>query len=503
MSHELRTPLSGIIGISQLLTTTPLSKQVEAKLKTIDSSAQHMLNLIDDILDLSKIEAGHIRIDYQVFDLYAVVAAVTRNLDSLAKDKRIRLISHVTPEVPFDLIGDSQRLQQVLSNLIGNGIKFTHHGHVDLRVSCRQKTPAEVDLRFEVIDTGIGISETGLKNIFQRFNQIDDAINKEYGGTGLGTTISRELIHAMGGEIYVESTEGKGSRFYFELSYKIAGSNRALSYSGHSVITFTDDQRFFSDLSRLLKPMDITCEVVSTCRELHYRLLESDRNTTHNSLVLLDAAAISDELHKIVSVIRPPDSGTESYIILIDTEDMFEPSNVPIEINSVVKNLNEIELIQNAIHAGMQNITLMDSGQLACNWQPQTELPNIKLLIAEDTTVNRLVLGEMLSKAGFKVDMVANGQSALARLAQYDYDLVIVDMQMPKVSGLDVVRRYRSGHGAGKEIPFIILTANTTQEAKHQCEAVGVDAHLQKPVDIRYLIENILRLVERNGKEAH
>ncbi|MEW8626898.1 MAG: ATP-binding protein [Candidatus Thiodiazotropha sp.] len=495
MSHELRTPLSGIIGLSQLLTAEPLSRKFVGKLKTIDFSARHMLNLIDDILDLSKIEAGRIQIDRQVFDLYAMLASVKANLEPLAKDKGIRLISHISPEVPIDLTGDSQRLQQVLNNLIGNAIKFTHQGSVDLRVSCLKKTPTEVGLLFEVIDTGIGISEAGLKSIFQRFNQIDDAINREYGGTGLGTTISRELIHAMGGEIYVESSEGKGSRFYFDLTLKTAASQREENYSGHSIIVFTNEQRFFLDISRVLEPMGVACEVVSTLRELHYRLLESDSEVVHNPLVLLDAQAIADELPETVSVLRSPEFGGEAFIVLIDTQEKYETSTLPLEINSVVRDLRNVELIQNTLHAGLQSSALLGSGQPICSWQQQTELSDIRLLIAEDTAVNRLILGEMLSKAGFRVDMVVDGQYALEHLAQFDYDLVIVDMQMPRVGGLDVIRAYRSEKASNKEMPFIVLTANITEDAKRQANAAGADAHLQKPVDIGGLIESILRLL--------
>ncbi|MEJ2620183.1 MAG: ATP-binding protein, partial [Candidatus Thiodiazotropha sp.] len=194
MSHELRTPLSGIIGLSRLIMAEPLSRNLGEKIMTIDSSARHMLNLIDDILDLSKIEEGQIKVDRSMFDLHALIISVCATLDPIAKNKGIRLMTHISPEVPINLISDSRRIQQVLNNLIGNAIKFTHQGYVDIRVNPLQLSEFEATLRFEVIDTGIGIPETGLKHIFQRFNQVDDDINREFGGTGLGTTISRELV---------------------------------------------------------------------------------------------------------------------------------------------------------------------------------------------------------------------------------------------------------------------------------------------------------------------
>ncbi|MES9852470.1 MAG: ATP-binding protein [Candidatus Thiodiazotropha sp. L084R] len=500
MSHELRTPLSGIIGISQLVMAESLSTKIEMKLKTIDSSARHMLNLIDDILDLSKIEAGQIRINRQVFDLHALIISVSGILDPIAREKKIRLMTHISPEVPINLIGDAQRIQQVLNNLIGNAVKFTHQGFVDIRVNCLQVNEATTTLRFEVIDTGIGIPEGGIKHIFQRFNQIDDTINRKYGGTGLGTTISRELVNSMGGDIQVESTPGKGSRFYFDLPLELPESVHEQHYTGITAMVFTGSLNFFTSITQPLKLWEIACEKVSSPKALSEWVMGEGR-MDQTPLVLLDAESITDNLQEMVATLKQPDHG-DVHIILIDPYTRYQPLAIPREIDSVIRDLENRRLLYNAVHTGLLNTKLPEGIQSIGSWQQQRDQKKLKILVAEDASVNRLILDEMLTKAGFEVELVEDGESALLKFEEKRYDLAILDMQMPLIGGLDVIREYKAGHGLFNNIPFIVLTANTSGDAEIQCKAAGADVYLQKPVDIDGLVGHILRLTSNKAGDG-
>ncbi|MGD9172449.1 MAG: ATP-binding protein [Candidatus Thiodiazotropha sp.] len=499
MSHEMRTPLTGIIGLSHLLMTENLGKQVDKKLNTIDSSAKHLLSLIDDILDFSKIDAGEVKIEHQEFDLHALMMTVSASLEPIAREKQISLMTHISPEVPFNLIGDHLRIQQVLTNLVGNAIKFTHQGYVDIRVNPLQTTDSVVNLRFEVIDTGIGIPQEGLINIFQRFNQIDDSITREYGGSGLGTTISKELVNCMGGDIQVESTQGKGSRFYFDLPLEIPNSAKEQRYTGYSTITFTNSLQFYNKINQPLKLWEIGNDVVSTVDELTDLLAQSTSTSDQYPLLLLDAKHVPDNLEHLIEKLREV-SGDQAHLILIDTAGKFQPFDVPPEIDSVVHDLENRRQLYNAIHTAFLNTSLPEGVQAIDSWNQDHNQSKLKILVAEDTAVNRLILGEMLSKAGYEVELVEDGQGALEKFDESEFDLAILDMQMPRIGGLDVIREYKSGHGLIKSIPFIVLTANITKEAELQCREAGADAYLQKPIDIKALIKEIRRLTEYDNK---
>ncbi|MFI0416263.1 MAG: ATP-binding protein [Candidatus Thiodiazotropha sp.] len=499
MSHEMRTPLTGIMGVSQLLMTENLGQRIEKKVSTIDSSARHLLTLIDDVLDFSKIDAGEIKIEHQEFDLHSLITTVSTSLDPIAKEKNISLMTHISPEVPFNLLGDHHRIQQVLNNLVGNAIKFTHQGYVDIRINILHATDSTVNLRFEVIDTGIGISQEGLGNIFQRFNQIDDSITREYGGSGLGTTISKELVNCMGGDIQVESTLGKGSRFYFDLPLEIPESTKEQSYTGHTTITFTNSLHFYNKINQPLKLWEIGNDVVSTVEELTGLITQSSSTSDQQPLLILDAEHVGDNLVQMTERIREV-SGDQAYLILIDTVGKFQPFDVPPEIDSVVHDLENRRQLYNAIHTAFHDINLPEGVEAIDSRAHSQNHDKLKILVAEDTAVNRLILSEMLTKAGYQVELVEDGHSALEKFEDCEFDLAILDMQMPRIGGLDVIREYKSGYGLIRDIPFIVLTANISKDAEQQCREAGADVYLQKPIDISLLLKEIHRLTFSDNK---
>ncbi|PVV09848.1 MAG: hypothetical protein B6D77_09270 [gamma proteobacterium symbiont of Ctena orbiculata] len=499
MSHEMRTPLTGIIGISQLLMTENLTKRIAKKVNTMHSSAKHLLTLIDDVLDFSKIDAGEIKIEVHEFDLHALVTNVSASLEPIAKQNNISLMTHISPEVPFNLLGDHHRIQQVLNNLVGNAIKFTRQGYVDIRVNPLHTTSSMLNLRFEVIDTGIGIAEEGLKNIFQRFNQIDDSITREYGGSGLGTTISKELVNAMGGDIHVESTLGKGSRFYFDLPLEIPESAKEQRYTGHTTITFTNSLKFYNRINQPLKLWEIGNDVASTVEELTELITQTASFTEQQPLLLLDAEHVSDNLEQLIQQLHEV-TINQAHLILIDTVGKFQPFDIPPEIDAVVHDLENRRQLYNAIHTAFLDTSLPEGVQAIDRWDQSQSQYRLKILVAEDTAVNRLILGEMLTKAGYEVELVEDGERALEKFEDFEFDLAILDMQMPRIGGLDVIREYKSGYGLIRDIPFIVLTANISNEAERQCKEAGADVYLQKPIDMHALISEIHRLTDSDNK---
>jgi two-component system sensor histidine kinase RpfC len=501
MSHEMRTPLTGIISISHLLLTQKLGNSIDKKLNTIDASARHLLKLIDNVLDFSKIDHGKIKFENQSFNLDALLTNVCSLLEPIAKGKRINLMTHISPDIPTNLFGDHQSIQQILNNLVGNAIKFTHQGYVDIRVNLLRETDSKVHLRFEVIDTGVGIPQKELKNIFQRFNQLNDSIRREYGGSGLGTSISKELINCMGGDIYVESTLGKGSRFYFDLPLEKPLSAKERSYVGHTTITYTNSLDFYTKINQPLQLWKIDNSRVSSIDELTKRYKRTYTANGKKPLILLDAEWITEDIEKLSKSLLEV-SGDNPHLILIDVVGNFKPFDVPPGIDSLVHNMDNRRQLYNAIHSAFLGTSLPEGVRAIDSWdQAQTQEKQM-ILVAEDTAVNRLILGEMLSKAGYEVELVEDGRRALEKFKENQYDLAILDMQMPYIGGLDVIREYKSEYGLVRDIPFIVLTANNSKEAELQCQEAGADTYLQKPIDITMLLKEIRRLSEIYSKTS-
>lgn len=367
MSHELRTPLNGIIGMSDLLTSTSLNKKQEKYTSAILTSGHTLLALIEDILDISKIEAGKLIFESKPFDLHVLINSTVEIFASQAREKGINLKYHLNPAVPFMLQGDELHLRQILINLIGNAIKFTAQGGVSVTVDRLDKAPDErVWLCFKVIDTGIGVPAAAQEKIFESFVQADVSVTANYGGTGLGTTISRELATLMGGQIDLESEEGKGTTFFFELPFERQSD---------------------------VRKEDLASSSFSDC----YKRRSEDRS-----------------LH---------------------------------------------------------------------------------VLVAEDNAINQAVLETILERIGHQVCIANDGEEALDILTERDtdFDLVILDINMPKVSGLDVLKAYRCMETEAK-MPIIMLSANALPETIEQCKRAGADEYLTKPVNSKRLAEVIDRV---------
>ena len=500
MSHEIRTPMNGIMGMIDLLRDTPLSSEQQSFTKTISASAQNLLDLIDDILDVSKIEAGKFYVDNTDIDLYTIVNTTIMLLKHQAANKGLRLLSHIDPHTPYRLVGDDKRLRQIFINLVNNAIKFTDKGQISLNVKCLYEDHDSAQIHFEVADTGIGMSEVEKNRIFQPFTQADESITRRFGGTGLGTTISKELVELMGGEIGVESKKGEGTTFFFDIIFKKQklrnGHSELASLFGKVCIVSTDLD-LVTDLSDWLGGWGVQYEVYGD--------------------PLIKYSILPDSLSNKYDVFIIDDHNTKDPVKLLET--LSKKANGCIFIrrntqcrNQVLLNAGYSSILTlpvdktvffNALHA-IEPQNQEHDGVLSLSEHRNRINQNIEqkpsILVAEDNPVNQEVIRLILTRAGYEVDVARDGEFALDLLEEKRYDAAILDMHMPGKSGIEVIKMYRfmnPEHG----LPFIMLTANVTQEAINMCNEANVTAYLTKPVNTQHLLNCIHSILAKEGDE--
>ncbi len=498
MSHEIRTPIHGIIGVTALALDTSLTAEQREYFNTIQNSADVLLQVISDILDLSKIEMGRLELEALDFDLRATVEQAVEVMAFRAHTKGLELIAHLARNVPTLLVGDAGRLRQVLVNLIGNAVKFTERGYVLVQASADTETVDQVCVHFVVQDTGIGISPEKQSLIFEAFRQADGSTTRRYGGSGLGLTIARNLVEQMGGRIWVESELGKGSQFHFTaMLKKYAGTSArlalALPPNAHALIV--DDnaaqRRVIREMLEALGLPVREAETGAAALQLVAGLSEAERQT---QIVFLDRTLAAEDGFGIAQQLLARQFSPARMVMLLRSDDI--PADMArmreLQIDArVLKPVRQHQLIETVAH--VFGIAAGSKAEATAN---ASTLPDKSLciLLAEDNEAAQMVGKRTLEKIGHRVRIAKNGWQALEMLYAEGarFDLVLMDVEMPQMDGLEATRQIRRRELQTQEhVPIIMVTAYAMKEDQLNCLAAGADGYLPKPISPRKLFDTL------------
>ncbi len=491
MSHEIRTPMNAIIGMSHLALKSGLSPRQHDYVSKIQQAGQHLLGVINDILDFSKIEAGKLVVERQPFLLDRMLESVSDVVGYKAGAKGLELVCDVAADVPPNLVGDALRLGQILINFANNAIKFTESGEISIAVRLLASAGQQVRLRFEVRDTGIGLTEEQMGRLFQSFQQADTSTTRRYGGTGLGLAICKSLAELMGGEVGVESRFGKGSTFWVAVPLERGAPARVLlpppDLRGSRVLVVDDNHTAATVLSDMLQAMGFEVEQAHSGLEALDRLRESMAQHRPFGLLLLDWHMPGMDGVELAGHIRSLGMAKVPQMLMVTAygrEDVMRAARAQGIETVLIKPVNASVLFDTLMQP-MEHSTATArrtvSAAPAADELP-LEIRGAQVLLVEDNELNQMVAMELLLDAGFAVDVAENGQIAIDRIERKHYDAVLMDMQMPVMDGETATRALR-GNPRYAQLPIIAMTANAMEADRQRCFAAGMNDHVAKPIE--------------------
>ena len=521
MSHEIRTPMNAILGMADLIGESDLGSERRRYLDTIISNGNALLALINSILDLARVESGRMRLEAVEFDLVELTEKVADTLAVRAHEKGIELAVRFGSGLPPMLVGDPLRLRQVLTNLIGNAIKFTRRGEVVIEVALNPGRANPPSLLFSVRDTGVGISRDALPRIFSAFTQADSSTTRQYGGSGLGLTIVERLVALMGGRVWVESELGAGSTFYFTAEFglppALAGESETREHRGPELasvraLVVDDNATVRSIVSEMLSARGAAVSEAGSGADALLAIGEANRNRAAFGLMLVDAQMPAMDGFEMIRRMRPGPDGNPPIIMFVTSNGLTTRLNAMRDLGVkryVVKPIKGHELYA-AVSDAMAGVAA--PAQAAATPRPEPAPDGfaahpldrpLSVLLADDSADNRLLIAAYLKKSRYVLDEVENGQAALDRFMTRAYDLVLMDIQMPVLDGYSAVRMIRQWEAANRRrrTPIIALTASALEIDVRRALGVGCDLHVSKPVKKSTLLRAIADMVENSGHD--
>ena len=508
MSHEIRTPMNAVIGLSHLAMQTNPEPQMREFLSKIQSSSENLLGIINDILDLSKIEAGRVDIEQISFDFYDVLENLASLTNLQAADKNLEVIFSIPADFPTGLVGDPMRLEQVLLNLSSNAVKFTEEGEITIAAEVVNQNEDLVTLKFSVRDTGIGIGQTQLSQLFQAFSQADTSTTRKYGGTGLGLVISKQLIELMGGEIWVESTPGVGSIFTFTARFGIAQNieKKLLptleELQGLKVLVVDDNPLVLETLSSYLEAFNFEVTIATTGEEGLRLLRESHISDPYNLIILDWRLPGIDGIETARKIQAQPKIYQVPIIIMLTAfgrEEVIQSAQ-DLDLDGFLeKPISQSTLFDSILTAVSKRSALITKPIRGESFHQPDEIPSlhgVRILVVEDNEINQEVAQGLLEIIGAKVILASDGKEALKTLRKGRFDIVLMDIQMPVMDGLEATRKIRKSRAKYRDVTIIAMTAQAMKEDFEISSQAGMNDHITKPINPGVLYETLLKWIK-------